>query len=102
MIGLDNLLPEHEDKLGHGRSGRHRSWQHGWHWCEGKWGKTVNSAITDSIILQGGKRLVKTRPPNCIASWPLSANESAPAGIPASLIVVIIVSREDQKSSTAN
>lgn len=65
---------------------------------KGKWEKMVNRDITDSIMLQGGKHLVRNRPPNCIARWTLSKNESQPTGIPASLKVAIPISREDQKT----
>lgn len=62
-----------------------------------KWEKRVNKDITNFMKLQGGKFLMKNKPPNCIARWTLSENESQPAGIPASLRVAILVSREDQK-----
>ncbi|KAI0895891.1 hypothetical protein F4806DRAFT_75071 [Annulohypoxylon nitens] len=63
----------------------------------GKWEKTVSSTIRDAITLSGRKRLINNRPPNRIASWTLSENQSQRGGIPASLKVAILVSREDRE-----
>ncbi|XDG08411.1 hypothetical protein ABKA04_008026 [Annulohypoxylon sp. FPYF3050] len=63
----------------------------------GKWEKTVSSTIQNAITLSGRKRLINNRPPNRIASWTLSENQSQRGGIPASLKVAILVSREDRE-----
>jgi hypothetical protein len=62
----------------------------------GKWEKTVNTQTSDAVTLSGQKQLVDNRPPNRIATWTLSENESQPAGIPASLKVAVLVSRQDR------
>ncbi|KAF5011779.1 hypothetical protein FDECE_2146 [Fusarium decemcellulare] len=63
----------------------------------GKWEKTITATTSDAITLSGGKRLFNNTPPNRIATWTLSENESQPTGIPASLKVAVLVSRDDQK-----
>ncbi|KAK6952059.1 hypothetical protein Daesc_006588 [Daldinia eschscholtzii] len=63
----------------------------------GKWEKSVSRTGSDAITLCGGRRLVNNRPPNCIASWRLSENQSQRTGIPALLKVAILVSRDDQE-----
>ncbi|KAL6413052.1 hypothetical protein AUP68_02549 [Ilyonectria robusta] len=63
----------------------------------GKWEKTVSSATSDAITLSGGKRLVDNKPPNRIATWTLSENESQPAGIPASLKVALLARNDEEK-----
>ncbi|KAF7554348.1 hypothetical protein G7Z17_g2956 [Cylindrodendrum hubeiense] len=63
----------------------------------GKWEKTVSSTTSDAITLSGGKRLVNNIPPNRIAEWKISENESQPAGIPASLKIAVLVSRNDEE-----
>ncbi|KAL9473682.1 hypothetical protein ACSS6W_008062 [Trichoderma asperelloides] len=62
-----------------------------------KWEKTVIKETSDAITLSGGRRLVNNRPPNRIAKWTISENETQPTGIPASLKIAVLVSREDQK-----
>jgi hypothetical protein len=68
----------------------------------GKWEKTVTKTTSHAITLTGGKRLVKNRPPNRIATWTLSENPSQNAGIPASLKVAVLVSREDREKFFCN
>ncbi|KAI1091613.1 hypothetical protein F5B19DRAFT_483773 [Rostrohypoxylon terebratum] len=63
----------------------------------GKWEKTVSSTIQDAITLSGRKQVINNRPPNRIASWTLSENQSQREGIPTSLKVAILVSREDRE-----
>ncbi|KAI1099977.1 hypothetical protein F4804DRAFT_320249 [Jackrogersella minutella] len=63
----------------------------------GTWEKTITRTTTNAITLSGGKRLINNRPPNRIATWTLSENKSQPAGIPASLKVAVLVSRDDQE-----
>ena len=63
----------------------------------GKWERTVTKTTSHAITLAGCKRLVDNRPPNRIARWTLSENPSLNAGIPASLKVAVLVSREDQE-----
>ncbi|KAI8966063.1 hypothetical protein F5Y11DRAFT_211164 [Daldinia sp. FL1419] len=63
----------------------------------GKWEKTVSRSNSDAIVLYGGRRLINNRPPNRIATWKLSENQSQRSGIPSSLKVAILVSRDDQK-----
>ncbi|KAI0539493.1 putative ankyrin repeat protein [Xylaria digitata] len=62
-----------------------------------KWEKTVTRTTSDAITLSGGKRVINDRPPNRIATWTLSENQSQPAGIPASLRVGVLVSRDDEE-----
>ncbi|KAL2140334.1 hypothetical protein VTI28DRAFT_3978 [Corynascus sepedonium] len=64
----------------------------------GKWEKTVTKTTSHAITLTGGKHLVNNRPPNRIAAWTLSENPSQRAGIPSSLKVAVLVSREDRES----
>ncbi|RYP16722.1 hypothetical protein DL765_004958 [Monosporascus sp. GIB2] len=63
----------------------------------GKWEKTVTTTTSDAITLSGGKHLVRNRPPNRIATWTLSENQTQRAGIPASLKVAVLVSRDDRE-----
>ncbi|KAK4244199.1 hypothetical protein C7999DRAFT_35427 [Corynascus novoguineensis] len=63
----------------------------------GKWEKTVTRTTSHAITLTGGKHLVNNRPPNRIATWTLSEDPSQRAGIPASLKVAVLVSREDRE-----
>jgi hypothetical protein len=63
----------------------------------GKWEKTVTKTTSHAITLAGGKRLLYNRPPNRIATWTLSEDPSQQAGIPASLQVAVLVSREDRE-----
>lgn len=63
----------------------------------GKWEKTTATTISDAVRLSGGMRLVNNRPPNRIATWTISENHSQPTGIPSSLKVAVLVSREDQE-----
>ncbi|KAF4951590.1 hypothetical protein FGADI_7365 [Fusarium gaditjirri] len=63
----------------------------------GKWEKTTTKTISDAITLSGGKRMVKYTPPNRIARWVVSENESQPAGIPASLKVAVLITRDDEE-----
>ncbi|KAH6708807.1 hypothetical protein BKA61DRAFT_614935 [Leptodontidium sp. MPI-SDFR-AT-0119] len=62
-----------------------------------KWEKTVKQTTSHAINLIGGKRLVNNRPPNRIATWTLSENQSQHTGIPASLKVAVLVSRDDRE-----
>ena len=61
----------------------------------GKLEKTVTAITSDAITLSGGKRLVNNVPPCRVATWTLTENQSQPAGIPASLRVAVLVSRND-------
>lgn len=61
----------------------------------GKWEKTVATKTSDAITLSGGKRVVDNRPPDRIATWTLSENHSQPCGIPASLKVAVLITRND-------
>ncbi|KAM0514995.1 hypothetical protein ACHAPE_006317 [Trichoderma viride] len=63
----------------------------------GKWEKTISATTSDAITLSGGKRLVRNTPPYRIAKWTLSENQSRPAGIPASLKVAVLVSRDTEE-----
>ncbi|KAJ4162065.1 hypothetical protein BFJ70_g4563 [Fusarium oxysporum] len=63
----------------------------------GKWEKTITKTTSDAITLSGGKRMVKSMPPNRIARWVLSENESQPAGIPTSLKVAVLIIRDDEE-----
>ncbi|KAI1370784.1 hypothetical protein F4677DRAFT_437489 [Hypoxylon crocopeplum] len=63
----------------------------------GKWEKTITKTTSHAITLSGGKRLINNRPPSRIATWTLSENQSQLAGIPASLKVAVLVSRDDQE-----
>ncbi|RYP51144.1 hypothetical protein DL768_003491 [Monosporascus sp. mg162] len=63
----------------------------------GKWEKAVTTTTSDAITLSGGKRLVRNRPPNRIATWTLSENQTQRTGIPASLKVAVLVSRDDRE-----
>jgi hypothetical protein len=63
----------------------------------GKWEKTVTKTTSHAITLTGGKRVVNNRPPNRIATWTLSENQSQHAGIPASLKIAVLVSRDDRE-----
>ncbi|KAL2192492.1 hypothetical protein P885DRAFT_47559 [Corynascus similis CBS 632.67] len=63
----------------------------------GKWEKTVTRTTSHAITLTGGKHLVNNLPPNRIATWTLSEDPTLRAGIPASLKVAVLVSREDQE-----
>ncbi|KAF9768542.1 hypothetical protein IL306_014141 [Fusarium sp. DS 682] len=62
-----------------------------------KWEKTTTRTKSNSIILNGGKRLFKNTPPKRIAKWELSENESLPRGIPGSLKVAVLVARDDEE-----
>ena len=64
----------------------------------GKWEKTVARTTSDAITLSGGKRVVNNRPPNRVAMWTLSENETLSTGIPSSLKVAVLVSTEDRQS----
>jgi hypothetical protein len=68
----------------------------------GKWEKTVTKTTSHAITLTGGKCLVNNRPPNRIATWTLSENPSQHAGIPASLKVAVLVSRQDREPFACN
>jgi hypothetical protein len=68
----------------------------------GKWEKTVTKTTSHAITLGGCKRLVDNRPPNRIATWTLSENPSQNTGIPASLKVAVLVSREDREPFFCN
>ncbi|KAI1654118.1 hypothetical protein F4813DRAFT_372416 [Daldinia decipiens] len=63
----------------------------------GKWEKTISKTSSDAITLCGGKRLINNRPPNCIATWKLSENQAQRTGIPASLKIAMLVSRDDEE-----
>ncbi|RGP62915.1 intracellular serine protease [Fusarium sporotrichioides] len=63
----------------------------------GKWEKTITTTTTDAITLSGNKRAVNNTPPNRIARWVISENESRPAGIPASLRTAVLLSRDDEE-----
>ncbi|KAI1083969.1 hypothetical protein F5B20DRAFT_360833 [Whalleya microplaca] len=63
----------------------------------GKWEESVAKTTSDAITLSGGRRLVNNRPPYRIATWTLSENRSQRSGIPASLKVGVLVSREDRE-----
>ncbi|KAI0119518.1 hypothetical protein F4814DRAFT_458742 [Daldinia grandis] len=63
----------------------------------GKWEKIISKTSSDAITLRGGKRLINNRPPNCIATWNLSENQTQRTGIPASLKVAMLVSRDDEE-----
>lgn len=65
-----------------------------------KWEKTVSAEKTDAITLYGVRQLVNNKPPYCVAKWTLSENETQPAGIPASLKVAVLVSRQDREQFT--
>lgn len=66
----------------------------------GKWEKTVKKTTSHAITLTGGKRVLNNRPPNRIATWALSEDPSQEAGIPASLKVAVLVSRETREPFT--
>jgi hypothetical protein len=68
----------------------------------GKWEKAVTKTTSHAITLAGCKRLVNNIPPNRIATWTLSENPSQKAGIPASLKVAVLVSREDEERFFCN
>jgi hypothetical protein len=61
----------------------------------GKWEKSVAKTTSDAITLSGGKRVVDNRPPDRIATWTLAENKAQPCGIPASLKVAVLVTRND-------
>ncbi|KAM0201234.1 hypothetical protein ACHAPA_002406 [Fusarium lateritium] len=63
----------------------------------GKWEKTTSATTSDAITLSGGKRLVKNTPPYRIAKWTISENQSQPTGIPASLKIAVLVSRDTEE-----
>ncbi|KAH7120548.1 hypothetical protein EDB81DRAFT_814388 [Dactylonectria macrodidyma] len=65
-----------------------------------KWEKTVSAEKTDAITLYGVRQLVNNIPPYRIARWIVSENETQPAGIPASLKVAVLVSRQDREQFT--
>lgn len=62
----------------------------------GKWERTLNRTTSDAITLTGGKHVVNNKPPNRIATWTVSENESQPDGIPASLKVAVLLSRDSR------
>lgn len=62
----------------------------------GKWEKTIAKTTSDAITLSGGKHVIDNRSPNRIATWTLTENKSQPAGIPSSLKVAVLVSRDDR------
>lgn len=62
-----------------------------------KWDKSTTSTLSNAITLSGAMRVVNNRPPNRIATWTLSENPSQPSGIPASLKVAVLVSRQDRQ-----
>lgn len=64
----------------------------------GKWEKTVARTTSDAITLSGGKRVINNKPPNRVATWTLSENETLSTGIPASLKVAVLVSTEDRQN----
>jgi hypothetical protein len=68
----------------------------------GKWEKTVKKTTSHAITLTGGKRLLYNQPPNRIATWTLSEDPSQEAGIPASLRVAVLVSRQDRERFTCH
>ncbi|KAI0858066.1 hypothetical protein F4860DRAFT_487561 [Xylaria cubensis] len=61
-----------------------------------KWEKTVSRTTSDATTLSGRRRLINNTPPNRIATWTLSENQSQPAGIPTSLRVGVLISRDDR------
>ncbi|PNP41527.1 hypothetical protein TGAMA5MH_06628 [Trichoderma gamsii] len=63
----------------------------------GKWEKTTAITVSDAIRLSGGMRLINNRSPNRIATWTISENHSQPRGIPPSLKVAVLVSRDDRE-----
>ncbi|KAL7940995.1 hypothetical protein V8C42DRAFT_336137 [Trichoderma barbatum] len=63
----------------------------------GKWEKTTSTTTTDAITLSGTKRVINNTPPNRIAVWTLSENPLQPSGVPASLRVAVLVSRQDRE-----
>ncbi|KAI1387301.1 uncharacterized protein F4822DRAFT_279017 [Hypoxylon trugodes] len=63
----------------------------------GKWEKTVDSVSSDAISVNGGMHLVNNIPPYRRVKWTLLENETQKSGIPASLTVAVLVSREDQE-----
>lgn len=62
-----------------------------------KWEKTTATTVSDAIRLSGGMRVIKNRPPNRIATWTISENHSQPTGIPPSIKIAVLVSREDRE-----
>ncbi|OTA94922.1 hypothetical protein M434DRAFT_70398 [Hypoxylon sp. CO27-5] len=62
----------------------------------GKWEKTVSYQSTDAITVNGGIHLINNIPPKRKAKWTLLENESQKTGVPASLTVAVLLSREDQ------
>ncbi|KAI1416700.1 hypothetical protein F5Y13DRAFT_154505 [Hypoxylon sp. FL1857] len=62
----------------------------------GKWEKTISGQSTDKISVNGGIHLVNNIPPKRKAKWTLLENESQKTGIPASLTVAVLLSRESQ------
>ncbi|KAG8674130.1 hypothetical protein FPOAC2_00106 [Fusarium poae] len=61
-----------------------------------KWERTTTATISDSITLNGGKRLFNHTPPKRIAKWELFENKSQPQGIPTMLKVAMLVARDDE------
>ncbi|OBS26147.1 hypothetical protein FPOA_00090 [Fusarium poae] len=62
-----------------------------------KWERTTTATISDSITLNGGKRLFNHTPPKRIAKWELFENKSQPHGIPSMLKVALLVARDDEE-----
>lgn len=63
----------------------------------GKWEKTVTKTTSDAITLIGNKFVVNQRGLNRRVTWNLYENESRPAGIPASLKLAVLLSRDDEE-----
>ncbi|KAG7286709.1 hypothetical protein NEMBOFW57_009020 [Staphylotrichum longicolle] len=68
----------------------------------GTWEKTVTKTTSHAMTLTGSKHVVNNRPPNRIATWRLTENPSQHSGIPASLRVAVLVSREDREPFSCN
>lgn len=63
----------------------------------GKWEKTIATTTSDAITLSGGKQVVGAFPPPRVATWTLCENQSQPSGIPTSLKVAVLVSRDSRE-----
>lgn len=63
----------------------------------GKWEKTTSSEKTYAATLYGVKQVVNNLPPYRVAKWTLSENEAQLTGIPATLKVAVLVSRQDRE-----
>ncbi|CEI63687.1 hypothetical protein FVEN_g6808 [Fusarium venenatum] len=62
-----------------------------------KWESATTTTASESITLNGGKRLFKNTPPKRIAKWELCENNSQPQGIPGMLRVAVLVARDDEE-----